>query len=374
MSVSIKVDHAVKKYGDLIIIPDLSADIKNGEFFTLLGPSGCGKTTLLRMISGFNSIEGGTISFDQQVINNVPAQKRNIGMVFQSYAIFPHLTVRQNVEYGLKLRKVPKDEMKQRVDEILRVVRIAEYQDRLPDRLSGGQQQRVALARAIVIHPQVLLMDEPLSNLDAKLRIEMRSAIRDVQKQVGITTIYVTHDQEEALAISDRIAVMKLGEIQQVGTPQDIYARPYNAFVSTFIGHSNLFYATVKKSGSRTLVVFKNGYETEMNNLVDTVADGQQVVVSVRPEEFSLNDMGMECAIINRTFLGKYTNYFLRFGEGVVIENQPSIEYSQDLGHVDHIFNVGERIRLRPNPNKINVFTQDMESSLIRDVKRYDET
>jgi len=372
MSVRIVIDHAVKKYGNLTIIPDLSANIKNGEFFTLLGPSGCGKTTLLRMIAGFNSIEGGTISFDDQVINDIPAQKRNIGMVFQSYAIFPHLTVRQNVEYGLKLRKIPKPEMKQRVDEILQVVRIEEYQDRLPDRLSGGQQQRVALARAIVIHPQVLLMDEPLSNLDAKLRIEMRSAIRDVQKQVGITTVYVTHDQEEALAISDRIAVMKLGVIQQIGSPQDIYARPYNAFVSTFIGHSNLFYATIQKSGSQTSLAFRNGYILEMNNLVPEVINGQQVVVSVRPEEFSINDDGMECEIINRTFLGKYTNYFLRFGEGVTLEDQPSIEYSQDLGHVDRIFDTGTKIRLRPNPNKINVFSEDMEQSLIRDVKRYD--
>lgn len=372
MSVNIKIDHTIKKYGDLTIIPDLSANIKNGEFFTLLGPSGCGKTTLLRMIAGFNSIEGGTISFDDQVINNIPAQKRNIGMVFQSYAIFPHLTVRQNVEYGLKLRKISKAEMKQRVDEILQVVRIEEYQDRLPDRLSGGQQQRVALARAIVIHPQVLLMDEPLSNLDAKLRIEMRSAIRDVQKQVGITTVYVTHDQEEALAISDRIAVMKLGVIQQIGSPQDIYARPYNAFVSTFIGHSNLFYATVQKTGNQTCLAFRNGYTLEMNNLVDSVINGQQVVVSVRPEEFSLNDSGMECEITNRTFLGKYTNYFLRFGDGVVLDDQPSIEYSQDLGHVDSIFDIGTKIRLRPNPNKINVFSEDMEQSLIRDVKRYD--
>lgn len=213
MSVSIGIDNVAKKYGDMTIIPDLSAFIKNGEFFTLLGPSGCGKTTLLRMIAGFNSIEGGSIKFDGKVINDIPAQKRNIGMVFQSYAIFPHLTVRQNVEYGLKIRKVPKEHMKERVDEILKAVKIDEYQDRLPERLSGGQQQRVALARAIVIHPQVLLMDEPLSNLDAKLRIEMRSAIRDVQKQVGITTVYVTHDQEEALAISDRVAVMRLGVI-----------------------------------------------------------------------------------------------------------------------------------------------------------------
>lgn len=201
----------------------------------------------------------------------------------------------------------------------------------------------------------------------------MRSAIRDVQKQVGITTVYVTHDQEEALAISDRIAVMKLGIIQQIGSPQDIYARPYNAFVSTFIGHSNLFFGTIRKQGSVPSVVFEGGYHVEMANLVDTVTEGQKVVVSVRPEEFSLNPEGMECEIISRTFLGKYTNYFLRFGDGMVLEDQPSIEYSQDLGHVDRIFSVGEKIRLRPNPNKINVFTQDMEQSLIKDVKRYDE-
>ena len=219
MSVSIAIDHVVKKFGDNVIIPDLTANIKNGELFTLLGPSGCGKTTLLRMIAGFNSIEGGTIAFGDQVINDLPAYKRNIGMVFQSYAIFPHLTVRRNVEYGLRLRNVPKDEMKKRTDEMLSLVHIDEYQDRLPERLSGGQQQRVALARAIVIHPQVLLMDEPLSNLDAKLRIEMRSVIHDIQRQVGITTVYVTHDQEEALAISDRIAVMNKGVIQQIGTP-----------------------------------------------------------------------------------------------------------------------------------------------------------
>lgn len=372
MSVSIGIENVVKKYGDLTIIPDLSANIKNGEFFTLLGPSGCGKTTLLRMIAGFNSIEGGSIKFDDKVINDIPAQKRNIGMVFQSYAIFPHLTVRQNVEYGLKIRKVPKDEMKKKVDEILKVVKIDEYQDRLPERLSGGQQQRVALARAIVIHPQVLLMDEPLSNLDAKLRIEMRSAIRDVQKQVGITTVYVTHDQEEALAISDRIAVMKLGVIQQMGTPQDIYARPYNAFVSTFIGHSNLFYGKIKRDREKKSVVFRNGYETEMPDLADSVQDGQEVVISVRPEEFSLNEKGLDCEIISRTFLGKYTNYFLKFDDSMVVEDQASIEYSQDLGHVDKILDVGEKIRLRPNPNKINVFTKDMEQSLIKDVKKYE--
>lgn len=373
MSVSINVDHVIKAYKDNPehpVIPDLSVQIKNGEFFTLLGPSGCGKTTLLRMIAGFNSIEGGTIAFDSQVINDIPAHKRNIGMVFQSYAVFPHLTVRQNVEYGLKIRKVEKSELKKRVDAVLKSVKIEEYQDRLPERLSGGQQQRVALARAIVIHPQVLLMDEPLSNLDAKLRIEMRSAIREVQKQIGITTVYVTHDQEEALAISDRIAVMKDGIIQQIGSPEEIYARPYNTFVSTFIGHSNLFYGTVKKD-SGIAVEFANGYKIKMNNLDDSVVDGQKVVVSVRPEEFSISDNGLKCKISNSTFLGKYTNYVLDFADGMCLENQPSIEFSQDLGHSEHIYRSGDSISLEPNSTKINVFTEDMARSLIKEVKRF---
>lgn len=371
MSVAINIDHVIKRYGDFTIIPDLSTNIKNGEFFTLLGPSGCGKTTLLRMIAGFNSIEGGTIAFDNDVINNIPTQKRNIGMVFQSYAIFPHLTVRQNVEYGLKIRNLPKSEIKEKVDEILKVVKIEEYQDRLPEKLSGGQQQRVALARAIVIHPQVLLMDEPLSNLDAKLRVEMRSAIKEVQRQIGITTIYVTHDQEEALAISDRIAVMNKGIIHQIGRPHDIYARPYDAFVSTFIGHSNLFHATVNKNESGHKLTFNNGYSIVMDNISDIVKDGENVVVSIRPEEFSPADEGLSCKIISRTFLGKYINYFLDFDNKMVLDNQPSIEYSQDLGHFEQIFEENDNLILKPNPKKINVFTKDLKESLIKDVKQY---
>ncbi len=322
------------------------------------------------MIAGFNSIEGGTIAFDSQVINDIPAHKRNIGMVFQSYAVFPHLTVRQNVEYGLKIRKLEKNELKKRVDEVLKSVKIEEYQDRLPERLSGGQQQRVALARAIVIHPQALLMDEPLSNLDAKLRIEMRGAIRDVQKQIGIATVYVTHDQEEALAISDRIAVMKDGIIQQIGTPKEIYARPYNTFVSTFIGHSNLFYGTIRK-GDGISVEFSNGFKIKMDNIENSVKDGQKVVVSIRPEEFSISKNGLKCKISNSTFLGKYTNYVLDFEEGMCLENQAGIEFSQDSGHSDHIYSAGESISLEPNPAKINVFTEDMERSLIKEVERF---
>jgi len=371
MSNSIGVKHAVKKFGPVTVIPDLNVEIENGEFFTLLGPSGCGKTTLLRMIAGFNTIEGGEFSFDEKVINDIPAHKRNIGMVFQNYAIFPHLTVRQNVEYGLKIRKMDKKTMKERVDDILDVVKIKEYEDRLPENLSGGQQQRVALARAIVIHPSVLLMDEPLSNLDAKLRIEMRSAIRDVQKQVGITTVYVTHDQEEALAISDRIAVMKSGIIQQIGKPEVIYTRPYNTFVATFIGHSNLFSGKFGKDVKGTYVEFLGGYRTYMDNLSDDLREGDPVIAAIRPEEFSLKEGCLSVSVKNRTFLGRYIVYELDLPEGMVLPKQPSIEFSQDLGQSEKLYEVGDTLSLKPNGNKFNVFTLNGEMSLIKDVVKH---
>lgn len=369
MSVAINIEKVCKKYDDLTIIPELSAHINNGEFFTLLGPSGCGKTTLLRMIAGFNSIESGTIKFDNQIINDLPAHKRNIGMVFQSYAIFPHLTVRENVEYGLKIRNINKQELKQKVDDILKLIQIDKYQDRLPARLSGGQQQRVALARAIVIHPQVLLMDEPLSNLDAKLRIQMRGVIREIQKQIGITTVYVTHDQEEALAISDRIAVMNLGQIQQIASPEEIYSRPKNIFVASFIGHSNLFYANIKKDNDKTYIIFKNNFKMLMNNISESVTDEQEVIVGIRPEEFSISKSeGLDCKIKTNTFLGRYNNYFLDFKEDMLVPNQASIEYSQDLGHAEKMYHTGDCIKLLPNDKKINVFDKDSHISLIKDV------
>ena len=372
MSVSIHIKNVIKKYDKSVIIPDLSVDIKNGEFFTLLGPSGCGKTTLLRMIAGFNSIEGGTISFEDKVINNIPAHKRNIGMVFQNYAIFPHLTVKQNVEYGLKLRKMPKSEMEKKVNEMLGVVKIDEYKDRLPERLSGGQQQRVALARAIVIHPSVLLMDEPLSNLDAKLRVEMRSAIRDIQNEVGITTVYVTHDQEEALAISDRIAVMKDGIIQQVGKPENIYTRPANVFVATFIGHSNLFKAKIKVENENTYIVFSEGYKVNINNIISCLSNNQEVVVGVRPEEFVISDVGLKAKIIKSTFLGKYVNYEVEFFDADVLQNETYSEITQDVGTMERIYKAGEIINLGVNISKINVFSQDGSISLMKDVRQYD--
>ena len=371
MSVTIHLENVVKRFDKITIIPDLSLEIKNGEFFTLLGPSGCGKTTLLRMIAGFNTIEGGLIKFDGSVINDIPAHKRNIGMVFQNYAIFPHMTVKQNVEYGLKLRKISKQEIKEKVEQMLRVVRIEDYRDRLPERLSGGQQQRVALARAIVIHPSVLLMDEPLSNLDAKLRVEMRSAIRDIQKKVGITTVYVTHDQEEALAISDRIAVMKDGVIQQVGQPFDIYTRPANVFVSTFIGRTNLLKAKIKIQGKDKYIVFKSGYKVLMNNIIDDVEENQNVIAAVRPEEFSIETAGIEATIKTSTFLGKHINYEILVDQDMVVEGQPNNELSQYMGLTQKNYSYNDKIHLVPNTEKINVFVEDGGQSLIKDVKKH---
>ena len=262
--VTISIKHALKKYGQNVIIPDLNAEIKPGEFFTLLGPSGCGKTTLLRMIAGFNTIEGGDFYFNDTRINDLDPAKRNIGMVFQNYAIFPHMTVRKNVEFGLQNKKLPKDKIQAQADKFMELMQISEYAERLPERLSGGQQQRVALARAVCIEPDVLLFDEPLSNLDAKLRVEMRTVIKQIQHSVGITTVYVTHDQEEAMAVSDRIAVMSAGVIQHIGTPKNIYQRPANLFVSTFIGRSNIMNGKLVVENGKTFAVTASGYKAEM--------------------------------------------------------------------------------------------------------------
>lgn len=361
MSVSIQIEDVVKRYGDKTIIDGLSLEIKPGELFTLLGPSGCGKTTLLRMIIGFNTMDDGVIKVDQKVINDIPVNKRNMGMVFQNYAIFPHMSVKDNVAFGLKQQKLPKSEMESRIKDILEVVKIEEYKDRMPDKLSGGQQQRVALARAIVIHPQVLLMDEPLSNLDAKLRVEMRNAIKSIQRQVGITTVYVTHDQEEALAISDRIAVMDGGIIQQIGTPQEIYERPANVFVSKFIGISNIIEATYEKSDGKTYIHFGNGYREEMYNLVDSVESGTKVLASVRPQEFIItsNTNAIKAVVQSSMFLGVNTHYF------VELENGEMAEVIQDPDVTEIIPN-GSEIFLQVKPHKMNIFDIEKQESLIK--------
>lgn len=364
MRKNIKIDHAVKKYGNNVIIPNLNLFVKEGEFFTLLGPSGCGKTTLLRMIAGFNSIEDGDFYFNDTRINDMDPAKRNIGMVFQNYAIFPNLTVRKNVEFGLKNRKLPKDEIRAQAEKFMALMHVDEYADRLPERLSGGQQQRVALARALAITPDVLLMDEPLSNLDAKLRVEMRSVIKEIQNEVGITTVYVTHDQEEAMAVSDRIAVMNGGIIQHVGTPKNIYQRPANLFVATFIGRTNVLDGKLVVENGKYYIVTKCGYRAEIKGVNEKYQRAQDVILSVRPEEFRLAATeadGMEATIKSCIFLGLNTHYFvtLSTGEDVEIIQESSI---------DSIIEKGSKIKLTINTAKVNVFTKEDEKNILNGV------
>jgi iron(III) transport system ATP-binding protein len=351
MSVAIDIRNALKRYGKNVIIPNLNLKIEDGEFFTLLGPSGCGKTTLLRMIAGFNSIEGGEFYFDSAIINDLDPSKRNIGMVFQNYAIFPHLTVRANVEFGLNNREYGKKDIGPMADKFLKLMQIYDYRDRMPENLSGGQQQRVALARALVISPDVLLMDEPLSNLDAKLRLEMRQVIRDIQKEVGITTVYVTHDQEEAMAISDRIAVMNLGEIQQIGTPQAIYHRPVNEFVASFIGRTNMIISECDNNAVDIL-----GHRVQIKNLNYK----GKVKVSIRPEEFMLTDdrNTIKAVIKDTVFLGLNTHFFIE------LPNRQIVEVIKE-SMIDNIIEPGTEIFLTVNAEKVNVYTEDGSENLV---------
>ena len=364
MSEEIIIKHALKKYGENVIIPDLNLDIREGEFFTLLGPSGCGKTTLLRMIAGFNSIEGGDFYFGEKRINDLDPAKRNIGMVFQNYAIFPHYTVRKNVEFGLKNKKFPKDKIKTQSEKFMKLMQIDEYADRMPERLSGGQQQRVALARALCIEPDVLLMDEPLSNLDAKLRVEMRTVIKNIQHSVGITTVYVTHDQEEAMAISDRIAVMNAGVIQHVGAPKSIYQRPANLFVATFIGRSNVIKGKLVVDGGKTYLETLSGYRAEIKTVRPEQQKAQDIVLSVRPEEFLLDrgsTEGISAVVDDCVFLGLNTHYFVHLSSG------EEVEIIQESS-IDSIIEPGSEIKLKINTEKVNLFTADGSENILTGV------
>ena len=356
MSHAVIIKNAVKRYGDFTAVNGISLNIEQGEFFTLLGPSGCGKTTLLRMIAGFNTVDGGEICFDEQVINTLPAHKRDIGMVFQNYAIFPHLNVADNVAYGLKARKVPKEQITPRVDEALKMVQIDQLKARQPNELSGGQQQRVALARAFVIEPGVLLMDEPLSNLDAKLRVQMRTTIKKLQRRLGITTIYVTHDQEEALAISDRIAVMNQGNIMQIGKPEEIYRKPANPFVANFIGVSNFIDCTVDGQDPASATVhLHDGHSFQMP--LRKPYSGE-VILSARPEQLFFSEQGLPGKVNMSTFLGDFIQYEVELSTGQVLELN---EYTKD---VDGAKNDGEEVHLSFNPKQVSLYRKDTEEVL----------
>ncbi len=284
-----------KRFGDHYAVEDFSLSVEKGEFISLLGPSGCGKTTTLQMIAGFLEPSGGTIRLNGRDLTQVKPAKRGLGIVFQSYALFPHMTAAENVAFGLEMRGIAKSERAARVAEALNMVGLAGYEDRYPRRMSGGQQQRVALARALVFKPEVLLLDEPLSNLDAKMREEMQIELRRIQRTLGTTTILVTHDQQEALALSDRIVVMSKGRIEQIGSPVDTYESPASSFVAGFLGKTNDFAARVE-NGTISCGGFRIAAPAGLGN--------GPVVLALRPEKIFFDDQGLEARILNRVFQG----------------------------------------------------------------------
>jgi iron(III) transport system ATP-binding protein len=311
MKVSLR--QVTKRFGALTVVNNISEEIADGEIFFLLGPSGCGKTTLLRCIAGFYIPDEGQIFIGDRDATRLPPYERDTGMVFQSYALWPHLTVRENVAFGLDLRRVPKAELRQRVDEALALVKMTDRADYKPPQLSGGQQQRIALARALVIRPKCLLLDEPLSNLDAKLRLEMRTEIRRICKEIGLTAIYVTHDQKEALSIADRLAILHEGRLQQSGPPREVYARPISKFVANFIGETNFLDARVVDAGRVETAIGGVRCQT-------TGQAGQAVTLSVRPEVIHVGPAPSDAGNVFRgmvhdsIYLGEMAQHLVRVG------------------------------------------------------------
>ena len=350
----VRLDHISKIYQDpktgkdFYAVKDTSLTIAPGSFVTLLGPSGCGKTTTLRMIAGFESPDEGEIYLGDEAINALTPNKRDTAMVFQSYALLPHYNVFDNVAYGLKLRKVPKDEIKRRVMAILDLVELTGMEGRMTNQLSGGQQQRVALARALVIEPSVLLFDEPLSNLDAKLRVSMRTEIRRIQQRVGITAIYVTHDQSEAMALSDQIIVMKNGVVEQMGTPQEIYYHPKNEFVADFIGEANFLRGTMTGRENGHAVIRVEGHDMPVADRPD-MEPGREYTIVLRPEAAHLSDEGgVPCRVSLSCFMGSYQNYHVQLGDIRIALTEYNPQNKR-------IYNVGEECRLVFEPDEVHV-------------------
>jgi len=327
--VELHIKNVSKLFGETRAVDNVTLEVKGGELFFLLGPSGCGKTTCLRTIAGFYQPDEGELYFGDKLMNNVPPHKRNIGMVFQNYALWPHMTVYQNVEYGLNIRKLPSNVKKEKVAKVLDVVQMEQYADRNPNQLSGGQQQRIALARALVIEPDLLLLDEPLSNLDAKLRLEMRKEIKRIHSESAITSVYVTHDQKEALSLADRMAVMKDGKIVQLGTPREVYNFPVNSFVADFIGETNFIQGKLK-AGTDGVFILDTPIG-EVRAIGDSVS-GDNSFCSIRPESISISDdpkenvyNQFEAIVSSVTYLGDVEEYWLNVGNSwdikVVLHN-----------------------------------------------------
>ena len=322
----IDIENVTKRFGKVAAVSAVNLSIQEGELFTLLGPSGCGKTTLLRLIAGFYSPDEGEIRFDGMRVNEMPPSERGIGMVFQNFALWPHMTVSENVSYGLKLRKIGRTEIANRVATVFERVRMSAFGDRYPGQLSGGQQQRVALARALVLNPKILLLDEPLSNLDAKIRVQVRQEIRKLQQELGITTLYVTHDQEEALTLSDRIAVFNQGKVFQVGLPKDLYERPVNRFVADFIGINNLIDGTIEAVDAQERRLRVKTAVGGLSALFDERAKvGDPCVLCVRPENAAIGGEAPGRNLVTgritfAAYLGNSLRYDVELAPGLIFK------------------------------------------------------
>ena len=333
--VDVRLERVTKRFHDVVAVDDLSLEINRGEFFSVLGPSGCGKTTTLRMIGGFEEVTAGTVFLGEQDVTDLPPYRRDVNTVFQNYALFPHLNVFENVAFGLRRRKTAQADVHRRVAEMLELVELPGYERRRPNQLSGGQQQRVALARALINHPRVLLLDEPLGALDLKLRKLMQIELKRIQTEVQVTFVYVTHDQEEAMTMSDRIAVMRAGRVDQLGTPEELYERPATAFVAGFLGVSNLLEGEVQERDGEVAAV-RLGDGTVLRVPVSAAAGLARVRVGVRPEKLKVtagasasDDVATNCLVgrvLDASYMGVSTQYLVRTGDGHVLT-----VYSQNL-------------------------------------------
>ncbi len=348
----LRIRGLTKRFGDLNALEGFDLDLEGGEFVSLLGPSGCGKTTALNCIAGLLDPDGGDIQVDGESLVGVPSERRRFGMVFQNYALFPHLSVAKNVGFGLQMQRAPKARIAERVDAILSLVQLEQFRDRFPAQLSGGQQQRVAIARAVVTEPRIMLMDEPLSNLDAKLRIEMRTEIRRLHQALGLTTIYVTHDQEEALSLSDRVVLMERGRIRQAGTPREVYLHPESAYAANFLGARNLIPAKVVGRSDASITVTGESGAVLIGRPNDELSPGDDAIVAIRPEHIEVGEAGsasgqntLEGTIVTVEFLG----YGAELSIGGAI--------SRDLiARTPDAWSTGDRVALTLPPERLFVF------------------
>ncbi|MFI5908049.1 ABC transporter ATP-binding protein [Dactylosporangium sp. NPDC051541] len=336
---TLRLEGVTRRFAGHAALAGLTLDIERGEFIALLGPSGCGKSTALNCLAGLLPLSEGRIWLDDRRLDTLPPERRGFGMVFQNYALFPHLSVRRNIAFGLQMRRLPRAEVRSRTEDAIRLVRLEEHAAKLPGQLSGGQQQRVAIARAVVVSPSLVLMDEPLSNLDAKLRLEMRTEIRRLHQRLGLTTVYVTHDQEEALSLADRLVVLRAGEVQQIGTPEELHDRPANAHVADFMGFRNLLRARAEQVVDDRVHFTVEGVPFT-GAAVGAIRPGDDVVAAVRPENVVPGEDGLACTVDVAEYQGREMAAEARTGDGLVLHLRTTARLAPEDSLTVHLRNV----------------------------------